>query len=322
MTNPTGLRGVLVACTLFILSSCTSNEDRISKQPVVSVNARSLDVKEFARRLATEMKAFDALYAKHPQNVARVKEDVVQKFINEALIEEWAAQNGINITDTDLEAEVRKIRGQYPDDISFRGAFAKEGLSLDTWKERLRKSLLAQAVYAKVTNDVKAPADGELQDYYKVNRAKFQKEPRIRLRQIVVEKEDDSKRILEELKKGQSFERLAREFSIGPEAKAGGDAGWIEKGTLEAFDSAFSLGVGKRSEIVKSPYGFHIFEVIDKRPASQLNFDQARATILQTLRAEREREQYLSWLKQQLQKARVLRNDALISDVKVYTEIE
>ncbi|HEX4925769.1 MAG TPA: SurA N-terminal domain-containing protein, partial [Bdellovibrionales bacterium] len=154
---------VLIGCTLFILAACTSEEDRISKQPVVTIDGRSLEAKEFARRLAAEMKAFDALYAKHPQNVARVKEDVIQKFVNEALIERWAVQNGIKISDADLEAEVRKVRAQYPDDIAFRGAFAKEGLSLDTWKERLRKSLLAQAVYSHVIKEVKDPPEAELQ---------------------------------------------------------------------------------------------------------------------------------------------------------------
>jgi peptidyl-prolyl cis-trans isomerase C len=138
----------------------------------------------------------------------------------------------------------------------------------------------------------------------------------------LVEQEDDSRRILEELKKGASFQKLAKEFSVSPESKDGGDMSWIEKGTLDIFDSAFSLPVGKRSEVVKSPYGYHIFEVLGKRPASQLNFEQARASILQNLRAQKERDQYLSWLKSQLQQARVFRNDRLIEEIRVHTEME
>lgn len=53
---------------------------------------------------------------------------------------------------------------------------------------------------------------------------------------------------------------LAIKFSITPEGKQGGDLGWVEKGVMEGFDSAFSMKkVGQRSAVVKSPYGYQIF---------------------------------------------------------------
>jgi peptidyl-prolyl cis-trans isomerase C len=307
---------------VLLLGSCKSDQEKTAEQPVLVVNEKTLTVKEFAQRLAQELKAFDALSAKHPQNVNRAKENVTQKFINEALVQTWAAQAHIKITEEELAGEVQKIRAQYPDDIAFRGAFTKEGMSLDEWRNQLRTTLLERAVYKDVIKDTKAPSEEELQQYYKANKNKFQQEAKIHIRQIVVEKEDDSRRILEELKKGVSFDKLAREFSLSPESRKGGELGWIEKGTLEVFDSVFPLTVGKRSDILKSPYGFHIIEVLGRRPASQLNFDQAKASILQELRASRERETYLEWLKKQLQLAKVLRSDKLIEDVEIHTEIE
>jgi peptidyl-prolyl cis-trans isomerase C len=317
------VRSFGVALLLFAtLSNCKSEGEKTAEQPVIVVNKRVLTAKDFAKRLAIELKPFDALYAKHPQNVRRVKEHVVQNFINESLIADWAEQHQIQVTDQQLEAEVNRVRGQYPDDISFRGAFAKEGFSFQDWKLGLRKTLLSQYVFKEATKDVKSPTEQELKSYFDTNKLKFQKEPRAHLRQIVVEKEDDSRRILEELRKGRSFEKLASEFSVAPEGRRGGDLGWIEKGTLAVFDTAFTLSPGKRSEVLKSPYGFHIIELLAKRPGSQLNFQEARASILQELRTSKEQDAYKEWVKSQLQKAHVLRNDVLFEDVRVHTEME
>ncbi|MEQ1878080.1 MAG: peptidyl-prolyl cis-trans isomerase, partial [Bdellovibrionia bacterium] len=302
------LRAALfIFCAGSAALSCTSNDRSTAEQPVMTVNSKKLSTKEFAELLASKLKPFDALYAKHPENVRRVKEDILQGFITTSLVEEWADANGVKVTDAELEAAVQKIRGQYPDDISFRGAFANEGLSFENWRARLKRTLLEEEVFKEVSKSVSVPTEAEALENYKANKAKFQSEAKIHLRQIVVEKEDDSRRILDELKKGKSFEKLAKEFSVGPEAKQGGDVGWVDKGTLEVFDSAFTLAVGRRSDVVKSPYGFHIFEVLGKKPASQLNFEGHRATILKNLREKKEQEEYLSWLKRQLQKARVLR---------------
>lgn len=304
------------------VSGCTSKAEKAGEQPVLTVNSKALSTKDFAEKLALKLKPFDALYAKHPENVTRAKEDILEGFINSVLIEEWASSNGISISEAQLSEEVQKIRSQYPDDIAFRGAFAKEGVSFEIWRARLKQTLLEQAVFKEVAKSVPNPSEAELQENYKTNKSKYQHPAKVHLRQIVVEKEDDSRRILDELKKGKSFEKLAKEFSVGPESKNGGDIGWVDKGTLEVFDSVFDLSVGRRSDVVKSPYGFHIFEVLGKKAASQLNFEQTRASILRSLRDAKEQEEYLSWLKRQLQKARVMRNDRVIKDVKVHTEIE
>ena len=289
---------------------------------VITVNSKKMTAKDFGEKLAQKLKPFDAVHAKHPDNVRRTKEEIIQGFINFSLVEEWAENKGIKVSDAKLDEEIQKIRAQYPDDISFRGAFAAEGLSFDTWKARLSQTLLERAVSDDIAKSVPEPTNEEMLEYYKANKTKYQKDAKIRLRQIVVEREDDSRRILDELKKGKSFDKLAKQFSAGPEARQGGEIGWIDKGTLEVFDMAFGLPIGKRSNAVKSPYGFHIFEVLEKKPASQLNFEQTRANILKHLRDVKAREEYLAWLKRQLQKARILRNDRAIAEVKVHTEME
>ena len=131
--------------------------------------------------------------------------------------------------------------------------------------------------------------------------------------------EDNAKRIFDEIQGGKSIAELAKKFSVAPEAENGGVTNWIEKGTIEVFDNAFKLPVGGRSKIVKSPYGYHIYEVVKKEPEGRLNFEQAKASIRTALRERQEQNAYSTWLEGQLKAATVLRNDALIKAIQIST---
>jgi len=62
------------------------------------------------------------------------------------------------------------------------------------------------------------------------------------------------------LAKGEDMGRWAEKYSITPDAKTGGIMGWIARGQLETVESAvFALPIEKRSGILKSSYGHHIF---------------------------------------------------------------
>ena len=141
----------------------------------------------------------------------------------------------------------------------------------------------------------------------------------MKLRQIVLEKDDDARRILEQLEKGASLAKLAKEFSIAPEGSNGGDTGWLPKGTLDVFDQAFKMNVGARSKILKSPYGFHIYEVLKKEPEGRLNFSEAKDKIRAILKERREQATFSSWLEEQVRKSNVKKDEALIQAIKVTT---
>ena len=68
----------------------------------------------------------------------------------------------------------------------------------------------------------------------------------------------------------QTFAEVARRSSIAPEGKAGGDLGYIGRGSgfPEVFDVTFTLPLNRVSDVTPSPYGFHVFKVVDRRPAA------------------------------------------------------
>lgn len=313
-----------------LLSGCFSRERAVLNATALIVNGHELTTQEFAERLALRLKSFDALYAKDEQNLSRAKEDTIRAFIIESITRDYAAsvanvakndpQKSLVVSAAEVDEEVAKIRSRYPDEFAFRRALTDENISIEKFRKDLEFTLLQKKIFAKITADIPEPKESELKEIYEAKKADFQQPARVRLKQIVLEKEDDAKRILEELTAGADFAKLAKQFSMAPEGSNGGDTGWIEKGTLEVFDLAFKMNNGQRSKILKSPYGYHIYEVIKKEPEARLSFPEAKARIRARLMEAKSQQVFTNWLEENVRKSSVKRNDELIKAIKVTTK--
>jgi peptidyl-prolyl cis-trans isomerase C len=291
----------------------------VLNKTVLSVNGTDVSTKQFAERLALRLRNYDALFAKDEGNLERVREETVQAFVIENIARTYAEKNKIRVESKEIDTEIESIRSKYPDDFAFKKALADENLPMDQWRKDLEITLLQKKIFAKITESMPEIKESEMKDYYDANKAQFQKSARVRLRQIVLEKEDDAKRISDELGNKADLAELAKKFSVAPEGANGGDTGWIEKGTLEVFDQAFKLNVGARSKILKSPYGYHIYEVLKKEPEARLSFPEAKDKIRARLTEARAQKAFTIWLEQQVRSANVRRDDALIRAIKVTT---
>lgn len=314
-----GLKALVFSFLCLCLSGCFSKESVILDKPVLVVNGTSISTKAFSERLALRLRTYDALTAKDEANLERAKNETIKAFVLETIARDYANKNKISVSSAEVESEAKRLRTNYPDEFAFRRALAEEHIAYDDWKKDLEMTLLQKKILAAITSKVADPSDKDMQEYYDAHKAQFQNPARVRLRQVVLEKEDDAKRILEQLEAGGDMTKLARDFSIAPEASNGGDTGWLPKGTLEVFDQAFKMSVGQRSKILKSPYGFHIYEVLKKEPEGRLSFADAKAKIRAALKEQREQTIFSSWLEEQVRKSVVKKDDALIQAIKVTT---
>jgi peptidyl-prolyl cis-trans isomerase C len=115
----------------------------------------------------------------------------------------------------------------------------------------------------------------------------------------VVVTEEEARKVEELLRAGTDFAALAREKSTAPEAERGGDLGYFAMGEMPAeFNVVFGLPKGGISGVVKSPYGFHIFRLEDKRHAGKMGLDEVSKGIADKLRREKEDARYKQWLKE------------------------
>lgn len=309
------LTGLFVFLSL-VLCGCPSSYQKISTKPVQKVNDHVLSTKEFANQLARKLRQFDALAAKDPNNIHRIKEEILKDFLVRSLTLDWAQAQNITISDTVLDKEVDKLRANYPDDLSFRRSLAQENLSFSEWRESLRYSLVEKEVFKKINEKVKPVTDDEVKRYYEDHKDRYKRKERIYLRQIVVDEEAKIDAIKVDLKT-TDFATLAKKYSITPEAKEGGVIGWIEKGSVDYFDPLFSAGTAPQT--IKSPFGVHLIRVEKKAPASTQPLEEVKGQITRELRAQREQAEYVAWLDAQLRSSKVLKDYDLMNSIKVDT---
>jgi peptidyl-prolyl cis-trans isomerase D len=166
-------------------------------------------------------------------------------------------------------------------------------------KLEIEFALLDKNQSAKISDDevAKFQENAEnkkaIEAYYSGNKAQYETAESVRVRHILVsgtspDSEKKAKEILARVKSNQAdFEKIAKEVSEDPGSKdKGGDLGFILRGQMvkEFEEASFSLAKGKLSGLVRSSYGFHIIESLDKKekglkPLSEVTSDIARSLL-------------------------------------------
>ena len=146
----------------------------------------------------------------------------------------------------------------------------------------LQRALMERYVEAKVTEEqVKARYDKMV--------AGIAPSDLVHARHILVESEAEAKRLIEELKKGADFAKLAEEKSTGPSKSKGGDLGYFGKGEMvpEFADAAFALKPGEITETpVQTQFGWHVIKVEDRKAAETPGFEESREELKTELTRE------------------------------------
>ena len=221
-----------------------------------------------------------------------------------------AVTDGVSVSDAEVSAEFRRrselIHAEYvhiplaqfeagiqPTDEEIRARF-------DSNKDRYRqpeRRVLSYLLVDPIELRAKVlPTGAEVESYYRANAAEFTTPPQVCGRHILLKvkpgataekgHEDLEARTLAEgalarLKKGEPFEKVAKETSEDSSAKNGGSLGCFSKEQMapEFSSAAFALQPGAMSDLVKSSFGYHIIKVDTTLPGSTQPLDQARKRI-------------------------------------------
>jgi parvulin-like peptidyl-prolyl isomerase len=313
---------ILLLSSLFILAGCSYGRPGLAQKVVIDVNGKQMTAQTFAQELAYRLKDQDALSAKDPKTVGMMKAKIAQEFIVQVLSEEWAKDHSIILKAEDLDEQIKSIQKNYPDDLAFQQALAEEGTTFKAWRDRLENSMLQKLIVNKIIETSPEPTTADIQAYYTEHKSELNVAEVAQVRQILVATESDAKSIDEQLKHGKSMTALAKKYSISPEGPNGGNVGWLEKGISDVFEPAFHMKVGQRSPVVKSAFGYHIFELVARKPSRSKTLQEAKDDIKRILMEKNSQSLYLAWLEEQTRKARVFKDQSFIDALQVETKTQ
>jgi peptidyl-prolyl cis-trans isomerase C len=217
-------------------------------------------------------------------------------WIEERLILTRAKEMKLKVDDVDAERRLREIKGELSEE-AFQLLLVERSIPRETLVRKAREDLLMKAV---LDREVPAPAavtEQEVEAYYREHRTEFFRPAQVRARQMTIPTEDEMARVMQAIEEGRTFEQL-----MGSKRIQGGDMGYFSQGELPLeFDAVlFSLKVGEVSQPVRTPYGYHLFEVVDRQEAHPLSLAEASGRIrskLAALRKTAAQEQWLSELR-------------------------
>src|SRR5690606_31669001 len=202
---------------------------------------------------------------------------------------------------------------------AFRRIYSELKIQTNLLKKRTRvlaaKETLMDKMATQTTLDEK-----QIKDYYQKHIQDFKENSKIQLQQIVVHTELEAQNIHKALKSGSSFDKLATDYSLGAESDNQGKLGWVEKGTLPVFDAVFNLPLGQISSPQKSPYGYHIFQVLERKKGRQLPLDEVKGQISKLLQAEQAQEKYKNWLEKQIHLVKVEKNEEALRNIQIHVK--
>ncbi len=226
-----------------------------TEEPLAAmVNGEPITMAEYQRELARyeaslPQSNLDPSTPEGQEALAQARAWVLDRMIEQRLILQAAAQEGITVSDEEVEASVQSLIGDIGEE-AFRQHLADQGMSEEEFRESLRREMIASRMLDKVAQSV--PTHG----------------PEVHARHILVATEAEARQLLQQLNAGADFAALAQQYSLDESTRdRGGDLGTFPRGTLtlpEVEEVAFSLQPGQISDIVESPWGYHIVQVLDR----------------------------------------------------------
>jgi foldase protein PrsA len=232
-----------------------------------------------------------------------------------ALIDQYARDKKIDISQAEIDKKEADTRAKFPPG-QFEQIIKNQGLTEQDVQSILREQLILEKAVAPQVH----VSDGDIKAYFDKNHAQFDKPEQVKARHILVADLSKANEVLAKLKAGGNWDALAKQYSTDPGSKdKGGELGYFGPGQMTpTFQAAaFNAKVGQIVGPIKSPFGYHIIQVEDKKPAVKATLASTQSQIRDTLAQQQEQSLYGPLIAQLRSTAKVEVYDDRFKDLAV-----
>ncbi len=276
---------LLWASTLAVAETAPSVADPQKQVAVVDtivavVNDDVITRHELDDRLATVEAQLRRQGTPLPE-IAVLEKQILERMITDKLQMQFAKESGIRVDDSQLDLALTRIAQQngLSTQAEFRAKLEEQGVDFNKFREEIRGEIISTRLREREVESKLVISDTEV-DNYLANRAKMgagNEELHLAHILVVVPEQasadkiqaahDRADRALTQLRTGADFAQVAAGSSDAKDALSGGDLGWRPADRIPPVFLAElqKLKSGETTEVLRSPSGFHILKLIDKR---------------------------------------------------------
>jgi peptidyl-prolyl cis-trans isomerase SurA len=273
-----GIANLVCAAEAQPTRSRISLVDRI----VAVVNNEVITQNELQQQLETSIEELRRRGTPAPPREA-LERQVLDRIITERVQLQFAKETSTRVDELDLDRTIGRIAEANKLSLAeFRDRLERDGVSFNKFREDLRKEIIIDRVREREVDSRITIAESEIENYLLEQKDATEAAGEIRLGHILVRVPEQAspdqleklraraQEVINRLGQGSDFQQLAATFSDAPDGLQGGDMGWRSFDRLpELFaEAVLKMKTGEVSAVLRSPAGFHILRVVDRRGGS------------------------------------------------------
>lgn len=266
---------------------------------IARVNGEAIGKEEFERAVKDLETRFGQSVPQERRS--EIYRELLDQMIASKLLLQQSKALKVNIAEADVDARIRQLQGQFPDEQAFTKALGERHITLQQLKDDQRKQLLIARVLDSEVGSKLNVQPKDVEDFYAKNPDRFKQPENVRVQHILIRTQPDAdaaakakakteaESLLRQIKAGADFGKVAREKSQDPTtAQNGGELPAFTHGQMVPpfEEAAFKLKPGQMSPVVETQYGFHVIKMIERHPGRTVPLDEVRQQISEYLKQE------------------------------------
>ena len=234
----------------------------------------------------------------------QLKASIVNYLVQNELIKQQAASMDVSVTDKEYQDRLKQIVQQVGGQKKLDALLKKQNVTMADLESQLKSQMLQDKVKQKVSDAAKV-SEQDIKAYFDdpKNKAQFVTPASVDARHVLVKTKAEAEKVQKLLAADNSdanWKKVAKQYSIDPGSKNnGGSLGSRpKKSYVPAFEKVvWSVKVNTVSAPFKTQYGWHVLEVTKKTPGATKTFAEAKPTIEQQLKLQKQSTAWEGWLK-------------------------